>query len=179
MKKYPNNRLIISPGYPKNTQCIFYGEPKMVSITSSTRMVDMPDVGVSLSIQQQPHNAAVKVLVHPCVTGPFVLPPDYKAVSPVYLIQQVTTDQMLQKGLTVSIQHCANLKNKEDCNHMTFLLAQTEGKYYSFNTISGTTGKFRSGDIIGKITLNECGFLVVAIKGIYIYMVAMRVYPNY
>ena len=136
----------------------FHGEPKIATITSSTSAVDMADVGVSLSIQQ-PLDPMEKLefVVHPCLTGPFVLPADYEATSPVYLIQAVGE---IRTDITVCIHHCASLRSEEDCRNMRFLSASPTSQV--FTEISGVTGKFKKGSQIGEIALKENGFLVVA-----------------
>ena len=150
----------------------FYGEPKIAIITSSTSTVDMADVGVSLSIQQPLHHGEnLEFKVHPCLAGPFVLPDDYEAVSPVYLIQP-STGGKIHTDITVCIHHCASLKSEEDCRNMRFLSAsstsQEEGSpIYTFTEMNGVAEKFKEGNQIGEITVNELNFglFAVAIRG--------------
>lgn len=142
----------------------FHGEPKVAILTSSTATVDMPDVGVSLSIQQQALNLPVELLVHPCLTGPFVLPDHHEAVSPVYLIQP-HTDREIHSDVTVCMQHYASLKTKEDCMDMKILSASSKtssNSSYVFRKIAEITGKFKEGGHIGEIDVKEFGFFVVA-----------------
>ena len=133
----------------------------------------MADVGVSLSVQDQETLDLVENFefkVHPCLAGPFVLPADYVAVSPVYLIQPSTGEDELYTDVTVCIHHCAILKSEEDCRNMRFLSAsstsQEEGSpTYTFTEMNGVTEKFKEGNQIGEIIVNEFGLFAVAIRG--------------
>ena len=149
----------------------FHGEVKIATITSSTPTVDMVDVGVSLSVQDQESLDLVdnfEFKVHPCLAGPFVLPADYRAASPVYLIQPSTSEDELYTDVTVCIHHCAILKSEEDCRNMRFLSAsstsQEEGSpTYTFTEMNG---KFKEGNQIGEIIVkDEFGLFAVAIRG--------------
>ena len=142
----------------------FYEQPKMATFTSLTRTVDMPDVGVSLSITKLRRGEEVRLLVHPCLAGQFVLPPGYAAVSPVvFLLVQESTFEDLPETLAVSIQHCASLQSKEDCDNMTFFLAATRDAVGSeLCAFTNLAGEFNRGSNIGKVILEEFGFLVVA-----------------
>ena len=148
----------------------FHEEAKIATITSSISTVDMADVGVSLSIHQQPldHGEKLEFKVHPCLAGPFVLPADYEAVSPVYLIQPRSGGE-INTDVTVCIHHCANLKSEEDCRNMKFLSAsstsQEEGSPpYTFTEMNGVAEKFKEGSQIGEIIVHEFGLFAVAIS---------------
>ena len=133
----------------------------MVTFTSLTRTVDMPDVGVSLSITKLQRGEEVRLLVHPCLAGQFVLPPGYAAVSPIFFLKvKESTSEDLPECLTVSTQHCASLESTKDCENMTFLWAATKGSgRYAFTNV---VGEFNSGSKTGKVVLEEFGLLVVA-----------------
>ena len=141
----------------------------MATITLSTSTVDMVDMGVSLSIQEQlDYGEKLEFKVHPCLAGPFVLPVDYEAVSPVYLIQPSTGGE-IHTDVTVCIHHCASLKSEEDCRNMRFLSAsstsQEEGSpTYTFTEMNGVAEKFKEGNQIGEVTVNEFGLFAVAIR---------------
>ena len=146
---------------------IFHGEPEVAVLTSSTSLVNMPDLGVSLSIPQQAltlTDQGVELMVHPCLAGPFELPTGCRAVSPVYYIQQDTREE-LQISLTLRIQHWAYLEREEDCENLMFLmsyLGRTTHTDYRFKQIAEATGKFRQDVQYGEITLRQLGFIVVA-----------------
>ena len=145
----------------------FHKEPKIATITSSTSTVDMEDVGLSLSIQRPlDHVEKLEFMVHPCLAGPFVLPADYAAVSPVYLIQPITAGE-IHTDVTVCIHHCASLKSEEDCRNIRFLSANQEdgSPTYTFTEMNGVVEKFKEGSQIGEMTINEFGFFAVAIRG--------------
>ena len=154
---YPESNL-------QHPNVTFYEQPKMATFTELTRTVDMPDVGMSLSITKLRRGEEVSLLVHPCLAGQFVLPPGYAAVSPVvFLIVQESTDEDLPETLAVSIQHFACLKSKEDCDNMTFLLAATrDAEGSELHAFTNVAGEFNSCSNIGKVVLEEFGFLVVA-----------------
>ena len=129
----------------------------------------MADVGVSLSIQEPlDHGEKLEFKVHPCLAGPFDLPTDYEAVSPVYLIQPSTGGE-IHTDVTVCIHHCASLKSGEDCRNMRFLSAsptsQEEGSStYTFTEMNGVAEKFKEGNQIGEVTVNKFGLFAVAIR---------------
>ena len=129
----------------------------------------MADVGVTLSIQQPlDHGEKLEFKVQPCIAGPFVLPTDYEAVSPVYLIQPSTAGE-IHTDVTVCIHHCASLKSEEDCRNMKFLSAsptsQEEGSStYTFTEMNGVAEKFKEGNQIGEVTVNKFGLFAVAIR---------------
>ena len=133
----------------------------MATFTSLTHTVDMPDVGVSLSITKLRHGEEVRLLVHTCLAGQFVLPPGFAAVSPIFFLKvKEITSEDLPERLTVSIQHCTILESKKDCENMTFLWAATKGSgRYAFTNV---VGEFNSGSKTGKVVLEQFGLLVVA-----------------
>ena len=147
---------------------IFHGKPKIATISSYTSTVDMADVGVSLSIQEPlDHGEKLEFKVHPCLAGPFVLPADYEAASPVYLIQPITAGE-IHTDVTVCIHHCASLKSEEDCRNMRFLSATSQEEaspIYTFTEMKRVAEKFKEGKKIGEIAINEFGLFVVAMKG--------------
>ena len=148
--------ICIHAGKPNaaNSSITFYGEPKIATITSLTSTVDMADVGVSLSIQQALDPVEkLEFSVRPCLTGPFVLPADYEAASPVYLIQPSTGGE-IHIHVTVCIHHCVSLKSEEDCRNMRFLSASPTSQVFT-----EVTGKFKKGSQIGEIALKEIGLL--------------------
>ncbi|ORU90818.1 MAG: hypothetical protein A6F71_07660 [Cycloclasticus sp. symbiont of Poecilosclerida sp. M] len=121
----------------------------------------MADVGVSLRALDPIEE--LEFLVHPCLAGPFLLPADYEAASPVYLIQPSSTGGEIHTDVTVCIRHFASLKSEEDCRNMKFLSATpTSQETYKFTEINGVTEKFKKGSQTGEIALKEFGFLVVA-----------------
>ena len=123
----------------------------------------MADVGVSLSIQEPlDYVEKLEFKVHPCLAGPFVLPTDYAAVSPVYLIKPRTGGKT-HTDVTVCIHHCASLKSGKDCRNMRFLSASpTSQGIYKFTEINGAQEKFKRENQIGEVALKEFGFFVVA-----------------
>ena len=125
------------------------------------------DVGISLSVQQQEFDAAdcnlVMLQVHPCLTGPFVLPENYEAVSPAYLIQ--TIDGKSPVAITVCLQHHVKLKSEEDCKFLSAGSTPERWKgrsVYKFKEIDENAGVFGVEDQKAKITLKEFGLLILA-----------------
>ena len=140
----------------------------MITITSSTLMANL-DVGISLSVQQEAFGASkkpIKLSVHPCLTGPFVLPHHYEAASPAYLIEPIYYESPI--SVTVCLQHHAKLRSERDCENIRFLSASSvpdsiEGRsVYTFKEIYtetfGVEGQF------AKITLKYFGFLILAMR---------------
>ena len=155
-------RLFPNAAYSNIT---FHGRPKVAAFTSSVNTVHMEDVGVSLSIQQVLDPVEkLEFLVHPCLTGPFVLPTDYEAASPVYLIQP-TTGGKIHTDVTMGIHHYASLKSEEDYRNMRFLSTSfTYQETYTFTDFNGVTENFKEEDQIVKVALKGFGFIVVANK---------------
>ena len=139
-----------------------------MAITPSALTANL-DVGISLSIQQQAFDAAdrklVKLHVHPCLTGPFVLPDNFEAVSPAYLIQSINREPPV--AITIRLQHHVKLRSKRDCENMRFLLATptpriSEGhSVYTFKEVN-EVGTFRVEDQKAEITLEVLGLLILA-----------------
>ena len=126
-------------------------------------------MGISLSIQQREFHAAdkpIKLQIYPCLTGPFVLPNNYEAASPAYLIQPI--NRGMPPAVTICLQHHVKLKNKRDCENMRFLLASStpessEGRsVYTFKEVNNDTGIFRVEDQKAEITLKVSGLLILA-----------------
>ena len=117
---------------------------------------------MSLSIQQVLDPVEkLEFLVCPCLAGPFVLPADYEAASPVYLIQP-TTGGEIHPDVTVCIHHCASLKSKRDYRNMRFLSASPT--YQENYTFTDFNGEFKGEDQVVKVVLKGFGFIVVAKK---------------
>ena len=101
----------------------FHGKPDVITITSSTLTANL-DVGISLSVQQEAFdtsNKPIKLSVHPCLTGPFVLPHHYEAASPAYLIEPINGKSPI--SVTVCLQHHAKLRSERDRENINFLSA--------------------------------------------------------
>ena len=139
----------------------------MVAITSAALTANL-DVGISLSVQEQEFDATDKPLrlrVCPCLTGAFILPDNYEAVSPAYLIQPINRDP---PAVTICLQHHVKLRSERDCENMRFLLASptpesSEGRsVYTFKEVNEFTGTFRVGDQKAEITLKVFGLLILA-----------------
>ena len=127
------------------------------------------DVGISLSVQQQAFDAVnrklVKLQVHPCLTGPYVLPDNFEAVSPAYLIQSINREPPV--AITIRLQHHVKLRSERDCENMRFLLATptpriSEGRsVYTFKEVN-EIGTFGVDNQEAEITLEVLGLLILA-----------------
>ena len=119
------------------------------------------DVGITLSMQQQEFDATnhkeVILQVHPCLTGPFVLPDNYEAASPAYLIQPINS----ALAVTISIQHHVKLRNE---GKFKFLSARPtpERSVYKFKEIDENEGVFSVVDQKPIIKLKVFGLLILA-----------------
>ena len=144
----------------------FHGKPEMVTFTSAALMESLDHVGISLTVQQEAFvtNKLIKLQVHPCLTGPFVLPDNYEAASPAYFIQPINREPL---PVTICLQHYVKLRNKRDCENMRFLLASptpesSEGhSVYTFKEVN-STGTFRVEEQWAEITLQIFGLLILA-----------------
>ena len=148
----------------------FYGDPKVITISTCSVTIDMSDVGISLFIPEEaldPVESQLKLSVQPCLTGPFELPPDYEAVSPAYLIQPRGNGK-LRKDVRVRIRHCASLQSEEDCDDLAFLSASSTPyhrgpcRIYPFSEVKEPKGIFKVGDQEGEIALKSLRLLRVA-----------------
>ena len=148
----------------------FHGDPKETTVSTSSVVINMSDVGISLSIPEEaldPVESQLTLSIQPCLTGPFELPPDYEAVSPAYLIQPKGNGK-LRKDVRVRIQHCASLQNEEDCEDLAFLSASSTPEYrgsspvYLFREVEEAKGVFKVGDQEGEIALKSLQLMRVA-----------------
>lgn len=141
----------------------FFGPPVLITLTTR---VDMYDLGISLSIdQEQLDMKQVKLAVRPCLTGPFVIPEEYKAVSPAYLLKAATE---VSADIRVCIKHCAVLKGENDCVDVKFLCANHIPQYrekkpfYVFNEEKEVNGKFNVEDQSGEAIIKKSGLFILA-----------------
>ena len=102
---------------------------------------------------------SVDLLIHPCLSGPFILPEGYELASPVYVIE--TSQQgVLQKPCTVGIQHYTSLMNERDCKGMVFISANITPQSrwfgpYAFQGIKGSKQRFTLKSQVGEIELHH------------------------
>ena len=144
----------------------FHGKPEVVTFTPSALTESLDHMGISLSVQQEAFDVAdkpIKLQVHPCLTGSFVLPDNYEAASPAYFIQPINIES---PPVTICLQHHVKLRNKRDCENMRFLLAsptpERSGRsVYTFKEVK-CTGTFRVEDQRAEITLQVFGLLILA-----------------
>jgi hypothetical protein len=138
----------------------FIGSPIEHHITSKGADINLEDIGLSVSIPEQPLDG-VDLLIRPCLSGPFILPSGYELASPVYIIEP-SKQGVLQKPCRVRIQHYMKLMNEKDCEGMTFISASISPKTrwygpYNFKAIS--KGMFTPGSRVGEIEVSHfCGF---------------------
>ena len=147
----------------------FLGAPRRKQITSKGANIVLSDIGLSISVPEQPLQGivdSVDLLIHPCLNGPFKLPDGYELASPVYIIE--TSQQgVLQKPCTVRIDHFVRLSNQQDCQNMAFLSSNSKppkvGPYqYVFKSIEQVKPKFSPNNQFGEIELKHfCGLAVV------------------
>ncbi len=140
---------------------LFYKQPHVEHITSSENI--MEEMGISIHI---PENSlcssedALDLVIRPCFSGPFLLPPNYESASPAYLIHP-SRPVKFQKEVTLRMHHYADLQ-EEDCEDMNFLFASptlNEDCVYTFKAAG--KGVFKPGDEVGEIALRH--FCVVKV----------------
>ena len=124
---------------------------KQFLIQGSKRQVfDWEQFGLKMQFQQgtlhpsQTSEVAVKALVG----GMFEFPQDTQLISATYAIS--FADKL--QPVTLAIQHCILLKNKEQFKYLSFMIAQIDESAppYKFQIVKG--GKFNIGDQYGSIT---------------------------
>ena len=148
---------------------VFYGSPIQESVTSEGATILSEDTGISLSIPEHSlsHGEEIDLLIHPCLSGPFELPPGYESASPAYLIQP-SRRANLQRDVTLEIHHYSNLVSEEDCEEMAFLSASTtpqfrqSGPVYIFKEIKETKGIFTPNSQVGQIRGSHFCFMKIA-----------------
>ena len=162
------------------SQCVgvtFLGELELATFSTT---VDIHNLGITLSVDQKESNVkSMEMAIYPCLTGPFIFPADYKAVSPAYFLKATSE---FHCDIKAYVQHFASLKSDEDCQDMKFLSANLnplykEGKpLYLFSEIKEATKLFSVGSHIGEVIVKESGLVITAnSKGItvclYRYMI--------
>ena len=132
-----------------------------MSITSSGANIGyLEEMGISISIPEGSVSEPLDLVIHPCFTGPFKLPQEYRSASPAFLIHPSRRVDF-QKDVTVKIHHHASLHSEEDCEDMVFLSASSTPEYrescpvYTFKKIRGAKTVFRPGDQVGEIALRR------------------------
>ena len=143
---------------------LFYKQPHVEHITSSEATISlMEEMGVSIHIPEGSLCSledALDLVIRPCFSGPFLLPPNYESASPAYLIHP-SRPVKFQKEVTIRMHHYADLQDEEDCKDMNFLFATpTLNKEYVYTFKEGK-GVFKPGDRIGEIALRH--FCVVKV----------------
>ncbi len=144
---------------------LFYKQPHVEHITSSEATISlMEEMGISIHIPEDSlcsSEDALDLVIRPCFSGPFLLPPNYVSASPAYLIHP-SRPVKFQKEVTLRMHHYADLQEEEDCEDMNFLFASptlNEDCVYTFKA-SGK-GVFKPGDEVGEIALRH--FCVVKV----------------
>lgn len=142
---------------------VFYGSPIQENVTSEGATILSEDTGISLSIPKHSLSHGedkVDLLIHPCFSGPFELPPGYKSASPAYLIQP-SRRVNLQRDITLEIHHYANLVSEEDCEEMVFLSASPTPQFrqsrpvYIFKELKQNKGIFKTNSQVGQIRVSH------------------------
>lgn len=148
---------------------VFWGSPIQERITTQGATIQSLDIGISLSIPEETLIASeqdVNLLIHPCFSGPFELPPGYKSASPAYLIEPSRKVQ-IQRDVTLQMHHYARLQNKEDCDEMAFLSASPTPQYqnskpvYVFSLFKPSKGTFRPNSQVGEIAIQHFCFVMI------------------
>ena len=143
---------------------------KHLTVEHTSKISRLEDMGIEITIPENSLKEPLKLFsIHPCFSGPFVLPHEYESTSPAYLIKHSKKVDFL-KDVTVKIQHYACLQSEEDCEDMVFLSASSIPQYresspvYVFREIQGERGRFRPGDQVGEISLRHFCILKIGKK---------------
>ena len=154
-------------------QVLFYKESTKIAITSLGASIDqLAETGISLSVPEGSLSSSDKPLnlyIHPCLSGPFQLPPEYEPASPAYLIQH-SRKANFRKDVTIKIHHFTHLKSRKDCEDMAFFSASSTPQYtkgtnpvYTFKKIEANT-RFSLVDQVGEISLRHFCFMQTGMK---------------
>lgn len=145
----------------------FHGALIKEHITFEGADIDLADIGLSISIPEQPLESNVDLLIRPCLSGPFVPPDGYEFASPVYIIEPSRQGELV-KPSTVQIQHFVKLQDENDSKKMVFLSSSskpTDDGRYIFKAIEDSGTEFKPGGSFGKIKLRHFCGLATAMKG--------------
>ena len=99
-----------------------------------------------------PEGKDVNLTVRPCLSGPFVLPPDLELASVVYNISPAI--EFTQK-VQLSLSHFADMQSEEDVAGMTFVTAKStpvDGEY-RFRVLE--KGSFKMGNDTAIVALKH------------------------
>ena len=150
---------------PSHPGILFLEGAKRETVTMKEKIIDLQEVGISLSIPENalpPTDPPLQLEIQPCFSGSFYVPQDVELVSPAYTVKP-SRKVAFQKEVLVKIWHHANLESEEDCKDMMFLSASTRPQYredtpvYVFKKIRGAKGSFRPGEEqpVGQIALKH------------------------
>ena len=150
---------------PSHPGILFLEGAKRETVTMKEKIIDLQEVGISLSIPENalpPTDPPLQLEIQPCFSGSFHVPQDVELVSPAYIVKP-SRKVAFQKDVLVKIWHHANLESEEDCKDMMFLSASTRPQHrgdtpvYVFKKIRGAKGSFRPGEEqpVGQIALQH------------------------
>lgn len=94
---------------------------------------ELRDVGISIFVPENSLSSEEECLdlsIHPCFSGAFELPDDYRSASPTYLIRHDKRVTFL-KDITVRMLHHTCLQSQSDCEDMVFFSASSIPQYRS------------------------------------------------
>ena len=178
--------------YSKYADIRFAGPWIKRHVTSKGTNIDLTDIGLYISIPEQPLDEELDLSIRPCLngpcwTGPFMLPGGYELTSPVYIIESSKKGE-IQNPCTLRIYHYANLLTEADCEKMVFLSSPNDAQApptYIFKEIQGGKGVFTPSHQFGEISLKHFCCLTTARKGkmksdvLYTYSYILCVYRRY
>ena len=147
--------MAADPGFP---EIAFFKDKVEKRITSEGAEIECAGLSVSIPKGTIAEEDSTDLLIRPCFSGPFELPPGYVSASPAFLIQP-DRHVTMKKDVTVRIHHYADLCTEEDCEDMVFLSAsptphKSSGVYW-FKKIERVRCLFRAGDPVGEIKVRH------------------------
>ena len=136
----------------------FLGTPWKETVTSEGLEISWKDIGITFNIPPGavPEDKELKLIVRPCLTGPFKAPDGNELTSPVYIISPAFD---FIKDIQLVLYHFANVESDKDCEHMSFITAPSSTgsqPQYRFKQLKG--GVFLKRQHFGTIYLRHfCG----------------------
>ena len=128
----------------KNPGICFFSDAVTKTVDPIGAQLSWSDCGVTIFVPPGavPKHQCMQITVHPCFSGPYILPDEYEFASLVYLISSKCD---FQKCVHLSIEHCIHLSDEEDCSLMVFVSASSKPTYnetnykpeYHFKVING------------------------------------------
>ena len=130
-----------------------YGETVLEVVGDKPQKLEWPGYGFYIEVPQGALAPGVtaSVGVRVSLAGQFKLPENSQLISAIYWIH---TSEVFLKEVAVNIQHCADIKNEEQCSKCRFIIAKCSQKELPY-TFKEKKGLFNPNTRYGTIKLKQ------------------------